>query len=432
MEQAVRYQPAAEKKPLGGRNTFAVVLGNALEFYDFGIYAAFAVQIGQQFFPATDPYVSLLLSVATFGVGFISRPLGGILLGGYADRYGRKAGMTLTFTLMALSTCAIGLLPTYTQIGLAAPILLILARLVQGFSAGGELGASTVYLYEAAPTGKKCSTGSWQLASQGASAIVVGLLGFALASSLSADALKSWGWRVPFLLGLIIIPIGLYIRRNLDETLEAASSHTSTSAIFSDLWTRYRSHLVLGILAFSGITITQYFLIYLTSFAINSLKMEPSIAMLANFAVGASTFVFSLIGGLLGDRMGLKAISLWPRALLILALYPAMLLVVNAPSGATLLGATAFLTAFQAMSGALIVLLVAQSFPRRVRSTGLATTLGIGAALFAGTAQVVFTWLLAASGNPLSPVWYVIAMNLLSLGAIVLMRRSNDDTPLEG
>lgn len=176
---------------LGGRNVFAVVLGNALEFYDFGVYAAFAVFIGQKFFPSTDPYVSLLLSVATFGVGFVSRPLGGLLLGAYADKHGRKAAMTLTITLMALGTAAIGLIPAYSEIGVAAPLLLVLARLLQGFAAGGELGASTVYLYEAAPAGKKCLTGSWQLASQGAASILVGLIGYGVARLLSAEDAQS-------------------------------------------------------------------------------------------------------------------------------------------------------------------------------------------------------------------------------------------------
>ncbi|HHD7473856.1 TPA: MFS transporter [Klebsiella oxytoca] len=406
---------------LGGRNIFAVVLGNAFEFYDFGVYAAFAVVIGQKFFPSTDPYVSLLLSVAVFGVGFISRPLGGLLLGAYADKHGRKAAMTLTIALMALGTAAIGFLPTYDQIGIAAPALLVLARLVQGFSAGGELGASTVYLYEAAPADRRCLTGSWQLASQGAASIFVGLLGFAITSLLLPEALASWGWRIPFLLSLFIIPVGIYIRRNLNETLEHKTAHATTGSVFKALMRNNFPSLVLGIAAFSGITITQYFLIYLTSFAINTLKMPASTAQLANFAVGIITFVFALIGGWLGDRFGLRAISIIPRALLLLAIYPIVQILIAEPDALTLLGGAALLTAFQAASAALMVLLIARSFPRQVRATGLATAFGLGAALFAGTAQVVFTWLISATGDPIAPVLYVIAMNLVSLLAIYLM-----------
>jgi len=409
---------------LGKRNIFAVVLGNALEFYDFGIYAAFAVVIGRNFFPATDPYVSLLLSVATFGVGFISRPLGGLLLGAYADRYGRKAAMTLTISLMAGSTAAIGLIPSYEQIGIIAAVLLVLARLVQGFSAGGELGASTVYLYEAATPARRCFTGSWQLASQGAASLCVGLLGFSVAYFLPADAADSWGWRIPFLLGALIIPVGIYIRRNLNETLDKKTVHHSASGVFKTLLQDNLKPLLLGIMAFSGITIAQYFLIYMTSFAINTLNMPASIAQLANFAVGVSTLAFSLLGGLLGDRFGLRMISIVPRVLFVLAVYPVIQLLVAGPSAFTLLGGVAFLTAFQASSAALIVLLIARSFPPKVRTTGLATALGLGAAVFAGTAQVVFTWTIAATGNPLAPVIYVIATNLVSLIAITLMPRA--------
>lgn len=415
---------------LGGRNVFAVVLGNALEFYDFGVYAAFAVYIGQKFFPSTDPYVSLLLSVATFGVGFVSRPLGGLLLGAYADKHGRKAAMTLTITLMALGTAAIGLIPAYREIGVAAPLLLVLARLLQGFAAGGELGASTVYLYEAAPAGKKCLTGSWQLASQGAASILVGLIGYGVARLLSAEDAQSWGWRIPFIMGILIIPVGIYIRRNLNETLVHETAHATTGGVIKALMRDHLGSLLLAIGAFSGITIAQYFLIYLTSFAINTLHMPAATAQLANFAVGASTLVFALLGGWLGDRFGLRLISILPRVLLLLLIYPLVLMLVQAPSAFALLGGAALLTAFQASSAALVVLLIARSFPRKVRATGLATAFGLGAALFAGTAQVIFTWLISVTGDPTSPVIYVIAMNVLSLVSIWLMPRAEAPEPM--
>uniref|UniRef100_A0A9E8A9U5 MFS transporter n=1 Tax=Bosea sp. NBC_00436 TaxID=2969620 RepID=A0A9E8A9U5_9HYPH len=423
---------ATTQTGLSKQRTTGVVIGNAFEFYDFGVYAAFAVTIGQVFFPSNNSYLSLLLSVATFGVGFFSRPLGGLLLGAYADRHGRKAAMTLTIALMALSTGAIGLLPSYEKAGIIAPLLLVLARLVQGFSAGGELGASTVYLYEAAPAGRKGFFGSWQLASQGAAGLVVGLVGFLISFYLPKEAVADWGWRIPFLLGLLIIPVGIYIRRNLEETLEAGEAHGSTGAVLSDLLSRYRVELALSVMIFAGVTIAQYFLIYLTSYAINSLKMGGSVAMLASFAVGASTLVFAVLGGWLGDRISLRAICIWPRVLLLLLLYPAMWLVVANPTTATLLTVAAVLTALQAMSAALVILLIARAFPRPIRTTGLSTALGVGAAVFGGTAQVVFTWLISATGNPLSPIWYVLAMNLLSLAGIVLLRRDHDSEGRQG
>jgi MFS family permease len=189
--------------PSAFKRVFAAVMGNALEFYDFTVYAAFAAMIGRAFFPATDPKISLLLSVATFGVGFFARPLGGILIGAYADRFGRKPAMTLTIWLMALGSGAIGLLPTYDQIGLFAPVLLVLARLVQGFSAGGEMGPATTYLLESAPPGWTCFFGSWQLASQNIGNLISGVIGVILALLMSEADVNGWGWRIPFLLGIL-------------------------------------------------------------------------------------------------------------------------------------------------------------------------------------------------------------------------------------
>lgn len=197
----------------------AAILGNALEFYDFTVYAAFAVWLAKAFFPADNPNTSLLLTVATFGVGFVARPLGGILIGAYADRYGRKPAMTLTIWLMALGTGMIGLLPTYDQIGLLAPVLLVFARLLQGFSTGGEMGPATTYLLESAPSHRKGFFGSWQLASQNLGSLFSALVGLGLAFLITPGANDSWGWRVPFLLGILIAPVGYFIRRNLDETL---------------------------------------------------------------------------------------------------------------------------------------------------------------------------------------------------------------------
>jgi MFS family permease len=240
----------------------AAILGNALEFYDFTVYAAFAAMIGRAFFPVANPNVSLLLSVATFGIGFVARPLGGILIGAYADRFGRKPAMTLTIWLMALGSGMIGLLPDYATIGIIAPLLLVVARLIQGFSAGGEMGPATTYLLESAPAGRQCFFGSWQLASQNMGSILSGLVGVILALSMSHEVADGWGWRIPFLLGILIAPIGFYIRRNLDETLHHEEAHGSMSAVLSDVLKRYWVQVILCILVISGATITQYFFIY--------------------------------------------------------------------------------------------------------------------------------------------------------------------------
>ena len=413
------------QRGLGATGVFAVVIGNALEFYDFGVYAAYAVLIGHAFFPIGSEFLSLLLSVTTFGVGFVSRPLGGFFLGAYADRRGRKPAMTLTIALMALGTAVIGVLPSYAQIGIAAPILLVCARLLQGFSTGGELGASSIFLIEAAPAGRKALTGSWQVASQGVAGIAVGLTGFLLARSMSAETLGSWGWRIPFLLGIVIAPVGMYIRNRLHETLDTSTAHRSNGGVFTDLIRGHWGALVLAIATFSGATITQYFFGFMTSFALTTLHLPATVALLVNFTFGAATLVFALVGGWLGDRYGIRAVTVLPRVILVFAIYPALMYVVDTHSPATLLTVTALLAVFQAITSAVLLLVLAQAFPPAIRTTGLATAFGIGAALFGGTAQIVFTSLIGATGDPLSPVWYVTAMNIVSAAAtLMLLHRS--------
>ena len=297
-------------------------MGNALEFYDFTVYAAFAVMLGRAFFPSSNPRVGLLLSVATFGVGFVARPLGGVVIGAYADRFGRRPAMTLTIWLMALGTGMIGLLPTYDQIGVAAPLLLVFARLVQGFSTGGEMGPATTYLLESAPADRKCFFGSWQLASQNIGGIISGTIGVVLALVMSPEATNGWGWRIPFLLGILIAPIGYYIRRNLDETLAAEEAHDSMSGVLSDVLRHYWVPVLLCILVISGATITQYFFIYTTTYAITTLHYGQGIGMAATLTASVVGAVFAVVGGLLADRHGLKVTSVVTRLVVTVLLYP--------------------------------------------------------------------------------------------------------------
>src|SRR6201992_208178 len=249
----------------------AAIIGNALEFYDFTVYAGCPPWLAKAFFPAENPNVSLLLAVATFGVGFVARPLGGILIGAYADRFGRRPAMALTIWLMAVGSGMIGLLPTYAQIGVLAPILLVFARLLQGFSTGGEMGPATTYLLETAPPHRRFFFGSWQLASQNIGSVISGLVGFFLALLTPPSATDNWGWRVPFLLGILIAPVGYYIRRNLDETMDAEAAHDSMGGVLSDVLANHWQKILLCILLISGATISQYFFLYTTTYAINTL-----------------------------------------------------------------------------------------------------------------------------------------------------------------
>lgn len=405
------------------RAVFAAVLGNWLEFFDFTVYALFAVMIGKQFFPVESVSGQLLLSLATFGVGFLMRPLGGIVIGSYADRVGRKAALTLTMMLMAIGTGIIGFTPSYEQIGLAAPLLVVFARLLQGFSAGGELGAATTYLVEIAPQGRRGLFGSWQYASQGLATLAASLMGFALTQSLTPDDMNSWGWRIPFIFGLLIGPVGFYIRRHMHETAAATERHESSGAVLQTLFTRHLGLILIGILTIMGGTISSYIIgKYMTTYALHTLRMPASVAMLASVVSGLVIVFGSLLGGWLSDRYGRRALMILPRVLFVLAVYPAFLLITTAQSTGTLLAMIALLALFQAMSGAVGIIALPECFPRAVRTSGLSITYALGVTIFGGTAQLFVTWLLDATGNPMALAWYLVATNLVTIWALFKLR----------
>lgn len=405
------------------RAVFATVLGNWLEFFDFTVYALFAVTIGRQFFPVESASGQLLLSLATFGVGFVMRPLGGIVIGAYADRVGRKAALTLTIMLMALGTAILGLTPSYAEIGLAAPALIVLARLLQGFSAGGELGAATTYLLELAPQGRRGLYASWQYASQGLATLAASLMGFGLAEALTPEAMESWGWRVPFLFGLLIGPVGLYIRRHMDETAHAGGAHGSAGAVLRTLASRHAGLVLIGVLTIMGGTISSYIIgKYMTTYALHTLHMPAGTAMLASVVSGSVIALGSVLGGWLSDRFGRRALMVLPRALFVVAVYPAFLLITADRTPETLLLMVGLLSLFQAMSGAVGIVALPECFPRAVRSSGLSITYALGVTIFGGSAQFVVTWLLDVTGNPMALAWYLVATNLITTVALCLLR----------
>lgn len=412
-----------EKRPASTfRTVAAAIIGNAFEFYDFTVYATFAAMIGRAFFPSANPTTSLLLSVATFGVGFVARPLGGVVIGAFADRYGRKPAMTLTIWLMALGSGLIGVLPTYEQIGIAAPLLLVVARLIQGFSAGGEMGPATSFLIESAAPGRRGFFGSWQLSSQNMGSMSAALVGFVLALVLAPSAMDGWGWRVPFLIGILIAPVGLYIRSRLHETLDQETAHDSMSGVLADLFGHHWRTILLALLVISGATISQYFFGYATTYAITTLGYSTTVGMVAGLAVGLSGVVFSLVGGILADRYGLKPVSVVARIVTTVLIYPVLTLVLAHPSPALFIGAMASLMVFHSISGAAGIVLLPVSFPASIRTAGLSISYAAGVTLFGGTAQLIFTWLIEATGDKLSPLWYVVAMSLVSIAATVALK----------
>jgi MFS family permease len=416
---------APEARPaLGARGIFAAVLGNGFEFFDFTVYATYLGMIGQAFFPSDNALVSDLASAAAFGVGFIARPLGGALIGAYGDRAGRRPAMTLSIGLMAVGSGLIAVTPGYATIGVWAPILLIVARLFQGFAVGGEVGPATMFLIEASPPDRRMFSASWQLASQNLGSLFSGLLGFLLALALSNSSLNAWGWRVPFALGVLIAPVGVYIRSQLVETLDSPQHERSRGA-GAILWTVIRSNwrgLLLGLALVSGGTITQYFLLTMTPYAIRTLHLPESSAMLGTATLGITGGLGALAGGAMADRWGLRSVVIAPRIVLMIVLFPVMKFLIANPSAATLVLAITILSLLHAASVAVVVALTPLIFPPGVRSTGLAITYSLGVAIFGGTATYVVTWLVGVTGDPLASTYYVMAANVVLLLAALAIR----------
>jgi MFS family permease len=323
---AVAATGATPTLPL--KAVIAVVAGNWLEFYDFLVYTFFAVMIGDAFFPAESQIGRLLGALATFGVGFITRPLGAAIIGPYADRVGRRAALTLTLLLMSLGSAIVGLTPPYSQIGIAAPILLLVARLIQGFSCGGEVGPATTYLLESAPMNKRAALTAWQAYSQQLAAIMGSGFGVILAVTLSKDQLYAWGWRVPFILGIFIAPLGLYIRRQLPETIAENQTHRSTMAVLGELLRHHSRAVVLIIIILSGGTISTYVFNYMTTYAITTLHLSSAIATTLTLT-GSVAQLAGFAMGVWMDRFGRKRMLVAERVVFLILIYPVYLIITS-------------------------------------------------------------------------------------------------------
>lgn len=402
------------------RTISAITIGNALEFFDFTVYGFLSLLIGKLFFPSFTPYSQLLLAVATFGVGFVMRPIGGIVIGAFADRAGRKAAMTLTIALMSLGCGIIALAPTYAQIGLAAPLLIVLARLLQGFSAGGEVGASTTLLVEHASPDNRGYLSSWQFASQGLGVLSGALLVSGLFAVLSPDAMESWGWRVPFMLGLSIAPVGIYIRQHLNETLNMRSSvagdqHRDGSKLWI-LLTEHRRSLAAGILITVGGTTAAYVVtFYMPSYAVRELGLSPALSLAAAALIGFLSFALAPPVGRLSDRVGRKSLIVGSRVVLVLAAYPAFVWLNDAPSAARLFLIMGLLGAVLVVQTVPGITILPEMFPKHVRASGMSFVYSVGVALFGGFSPLIVTWMVNETGSKLAPAWYLIGMAIVSL-----------------
>ncbi|CAE6829248.1 MFS transporter [Paraburkholderia nemoris] len=411
---------APASRSLNTRAVVAAVIGNALEWYDLTVFGFLTVVIAQLFFPAGNDYSSMLLTTATFGVAFVMRPIGGIVLGLYADRAGRKAALSLVIALMTLGILLLAIAPPYSAIGIGAPLMIVLGRLLQGFSAGGEFGSSTALLIEAAPFSKRGFYGSWQMASQAAALLLGAVVGALITHGLSPEALKSWGWRVPFILGLIIGPIGFYIRRHLsDSEAFLLAQKTARRATLDEVFRSHSRDVLCGLGAVIALTVTIYVLIsYLPTFAVKQLKLPYAQSFYAVIVGNLLLTVLSPLTGAWSDRIGRKGLSLWSLVLTLVTIYPLFAWLAAEPSVSKLILVQALLSI--ALSGYYgpFGALIAELFPANVRSIGLSLAYNVAVMLFGGFGPFVVTWLINTTGSPLAPTYYVMGGLALSIVAV--------------
>jgi MHS family proline/betaine transporter-like MFS transporter len=414
----------------------ATTIGNALEFFDFTVFGFFSIIIGHQFFSPLSADGQLMSSVATFGVGFVMRPIGGILIGIYADRAGRRAAMTLTLSLMTLGVCLAGLTPAYAEIGIAAPVLMVIARLIQGFSAGGEVGPATTVMLEYAPAGERGYYTSWQLASQGMGIGAGAAMAAALAYFLPHDALYSWGWRLPFLLGALILPAGIVIRRQLGEFESTPRGGVHASAPrspFADLLREHSRHLGAGVLLVMGGVVTAYMLIFfIPTYAIRELKLDESASHACAMASGLVMAVMSPVAGKIADAFGRTIPIIAARIVLIVLLYPAYVWLSSHPSVFRLFAVIVGLTFVYTIQGAPSITLVPELFPKSLRATATGSVYSFGVALFGGLTQLVAVWLIHVTGNRSSPAVAATICMVLSTFAFLFIKRRPDALADEG
>jgi MFS family permease len=390
-------------RALSIRKAMIIGIGNALEFYDFLTFSYFAIQIGRVFFPESQTSHGLLWSLATFGLGFTTRPLGGIVIGTYGDRVGRKPAMMLSFSLMGAAILGLALTPSYAQIGFAAPLLLLVFRLIQGFALGGEVGPSTAYLIEAAPQDRRGFYVSIQYATQGVAILAAGLVGFGLSSALSPEALETWGWRVAFLLGATVVPVGLYIRRNLSETLDdtrAAVAPGARQKVPALL-------VVLALLMLGSNTIGTYVMNYMNTYAQDALKLPAQLAFGATIAMGSCYAIASLVGGWLSDRVGARRVMLGALVGMLFLAVPAFVWLNDLRTAVALYTVTAVLTFLGTVACVGVMISIAATLPKASRSGGIAMLYAGAVAVFGGTAQFIVKWLSDVTASPIAPAWYL-------------------------
>jgi MHS family citrate/tricarballylate:H+ symporter-like MFS transporter len=415
--------PARAPSKLG--TVVRVTSGNFIEMYDFFLFGFYATQIANAFFPSSSEYAALMMTFATFGAGFFMRPLGAIFLGSYIDRIGRRKGLVLTLGIMASGTALIAFVPGYATIGLLAPLLVLTGRLLQGFSAGVELGGVSVYLSEMATPGNKGFYVSWQSASQQVAVVFSAALGYALNQAMPKDVIADWGWRIPFFVGCSIIPVVFIIRRSLQETRAylAQKSHPTfrqmmrTIALNWPLVTVGAMLVVMTTVAFYLITV------YTPTFGKSVLKLSTQDSLLVTLCVGVSNFIWLPVMGALSDRIGRCPVMAVCSALAAVTAYPALSWLIAQPSFGNMVIVELWLSfLYGSYNGATIVALT-EIIPVQVRTTGFSLAYSLATALFGGMTPLLSTWLIEASGDKAAPGYWMACAGAISLVATFLVYR---------
>jgi MHS family citrate/tricarballylate:H+ symporter-like MFS transporter len=416
-----RHALDPQDSKLGFRSVLAATIGNMLEFYDFVTFSFFAIEIGHAFFPFKNQYASLMFSLATFGIGFVTRPIGALIIGTYSDRVGRRPAMLLSFTMMGFAIAVLALTPSYASIGIAAPVIIILARLVQGLSLGGEVGPTTAYLLEAAPAAKRGTAVAWQPASQQIAATTGALIGWALTQLMSPEAIQSYGWRIAFLLGALTLPFGLWLRSNLPETIHLAEGNESArqgderaGAVSSNI-----RLLVLGLIIVASGTIITYVTQYMTTYAESTLRVAPSLAFATTLVANAAGIAAAMWGGRVVDRIGRWPLMIWPQLAVLFATLPVFLWIVQTRSAWALLSGLGLLSFVNSLPYVAFYVAFAESLPKSIRGRSFATVYAVAVASFGGTAQLVVAWLIHVTGSALAPAWYMVVATAVGLFAML-------------
>ena len=409
----------------GAKTIFSVTSGNFLEMYDFMVFGYYATAIAKTFFPGEDPFASLMLTLMTFGAGFLMRPLGAIVLGAYIDHHGRRKGLLLTLGLMAIGTLTIALVPGYATLGAAAPILILIGRLLQGFSAGVELGGVSVYLAEAAPEGRKGFWVSWQSGSQQVAVIFAALLGLALNHLLAKEAVTEWGWRIPFVVGCMIVPFLFWIRRMLEET-EAFSqrkTHPTMRQIVRSVGQNWALVLA-GMLMVVTTTVMFYMITAFTpTFGKTVLMMSDKQSFLVTLFVGLSNLFWLPVMGSVSDRVGRRPLLIIFTVLMILTAWPVLHWLTGSASFAHLVEAELWLSFLYASYNGAMVVYLAEIMPAELRASGFSLAYSLATALFGGFTPAISSYLIHATGDKAMPgIWLSFAAVCGLAGTLLIGR----------